>query len=70
MMITEVETLYDRLDRTRMAPADRHLARARLAQAEAFADFLHKAVAAMARLMQGQSAQAPRRPDLGARASS
>jgi hypothetical protein len=29
---------------------------------------LHKAAAAASRLIQGQSAQAPRRPDLGARA--
>jgi len=67
-MDTELEAIYARLDRMRMSQADRHLARARLAQAEVFASLLHKAVATAARLMQGQSAQAPRRPDLGARA--
>lgn len=69
-MDTELEAIYARLDRMRMSEADRHLARARMAQAEAFAGFLHKAIAAASRLIQGQSAQAPRRPDLGARAPS
>jgi hypothetical protein len=70
MMITEVETLYDRLDRMRMSPADRHLAKASLEQAEAFAEFLHRALHALTRLSRGRSAQAPHSPDLGARASS
>lgn len=69
-MDTELAAIYARLDRIRMSEAERHLARARMEQAEAFAALLHRAVAAVARLMQGRSAQAPRRPDLGARASS
>jgi hypothetical protein len=63
-MITEIEALYARLDSIRMSPADRHLARVRLEQAEALADLLHKAVAALARLIRGRSARAPRSSDL------
>jgi hypothetical protein len=49
-MITEIETLYARLDKMRLTTADRHLAKARLAQAEALADLLHRALASVARL--------------------
>ena len=50
-MITEIETLYTRLDKLRMTPAERELAKARLAQAEVFAEAVHAAVAALRRLI-------------------
>jgi hypothetical protein len=50
-MVTEIETLYTRLDKLPLTPADRHLAKARLAQAEALADLLHRAAASLARLI-------------------
>lgn len=49
-MLTELETLYTRLDKLRMTPAERELAKARLAQAEAFAAALAGAVSALGRL--------------------
>ncbi len=52
-MITEVETLYSRLDKLRMTPADRELAKARLAQAEAFAAGLHAVMERLRRLVRG-----------------
>lgn len=54
MTTTELETLYDRLDKIRMTPADRALAKVRLAQAEAFAEAVHGVVAALKRLLPGQ----------------
>jgi len=65
-MITELETLYRRLDEMRMSAADRELAKARLAQADALAQFVLAAVAALRRLTRVRSAQAPRSPDLQA----
>ena len=53
-MISEVESLYARLDKLRMTPADRELAKARLAQAEAFASGLHAAYMRLARLVHGR----------------
>lgn len=62
-MISEVETLYSRLDKVRMTPADRELAKARLAQAEAFAGVLHAAIERLGRLFHGGD-HGPRRPGL------
>lgn len=62
MTTTELEAFYDRLDKIRMTPADRELAKARLAQAEAFAAALHAAVAAVRKLFSvhiGQDLSAP-----------
>jgi hypothetical protein len=50
-MMTEIETLYSRLEKLRMTPADRALAAAHLAQAEAFAATMHSALAALRRLI-------------------
>jgi hypothetical protein len=69
-MDTELEAMTTWLDRLRISEADRHLARIEMERAEAFAALVHKAVAATTRLIRGQSAQAPRSPDLGAPASS
>jgi hypothetical protein len=68
-MITELEALYARLDRVRMTEADRHMAKAHLARAEAFANFLHGAVAGLTRIIRARSAQAARSSDLQARGS-
>jgi hypothetical protein len=68
-MVTEIETLYTRLDEIHMTPADRHLAKARLAQAEALADLLHGAIAGLARVIGARSAPVPHSPDLRARGS-
>lgn len=51
MTITELETLYARLDAMRMTPAERALARARLEQAEAFAAAMHHAATAVRKLL-------------------
>ena len=53
-MISEIQTLYSRLDALRMTPADRELARARLEQAEAFAAGLHAAYARLAGLVRSR----------------
>lgn len=59
-MITELEALYKRLDEMHMTPADRELAKARLAQAEALARAFEGALAKFARLIGAHSARAPR----------
>ena len=59
-MISEIETLYQRLDEMRMTPADRHMAKVQLARAEALADLLHQATTGLARLLRARSARAPR----------
>jgi hypothetical protein len=69
-MDTELEAISTCLDRLRLSEAERHLARVEMERAEAFAAFVHKAVIALRRLVQGHDAPAPRRPDLGAPASS
>jgi hypothetical protein len=69
-MDTELEAITTWLDRLRLSEAERHLARAEMERAEAFAELVHRAVKALGRLAQGHSAQAPRSPDLGAPASS
>ncbi len=61
-MTTEIEALFAHLDRMRMTPAERELAKARLEQAEAFAAALHAAVAAVKKLFpahNGQDLSAP-----------
>ena len=65
-MTTELEALYARLDRVRMTEADRQMAKANLARAEALANFLQRLAAALARLMRGRIARAPRSLDLQA----
>jgi hypothetical protein len=67
MTITELETLYRRLDETRMSAADRELAKARLAQADALAGFFLALGAGVTRLMRAGSAPAPRSSGLNAR---
>jgi len=62
-MISEVETLYSRLEKLRMTSADRELAKARLAQAEAFAAGLHAIVSQLSRRVRGAS-RGPRQPGL------
>lgn len=59
-MITELDVLYQRLDQMNMTPADRELAKARLAQADALAAAFQGAVATLARLIGAQSDRAPR----------
>jgi hypothetical protein len=59
-MISEIETLYQRLDEMRMTPADRHMAKVQLARAEALADLLHQAATGLARLLRARSARASR----------
>jgi hypothetical protein len=66
-MITELEALYKRLDEMRMTPADRELAKARLAQAEAFVAAFEGALARLARLIGAYNARAPRTLGLAAR---
>ena len=63
-MITEIETLYTRLDKLPMTPADRELAKARLEQAEAFAEGLHALLAALGRLLPSRHGQGPHHPGL------
>ena len=53
-MISEIQTLYSRLDSLPMTPAERELARARLAQAEAFSAWLHAAYTRLAGLVHGR----------------
>lgn len=59
-MITELEVLYKRLDEMNMTPADRELAKARLAQADAIAGAFQGALAGFARLIGAHSVRAPR----------
>lgn len=64
MSTTELETFYDRLDKIRMTPADRALAKVRLAQAESFARLLHDLATALkkfipARARKGQDMWGP-----------
>jgi hypothetical protein len=59
MTITELETFYLRLDRMRMTPAERELAKAHLAQAEAFAGVLHAGLSWLRRLKEGQHVFGP-----------
>lgn len=70
MMITELETLYRRLDDMRMSAAERELAKARLAQGDAIARFFLAGASAVSRLMRAGSASARHSSDLNARASS
>lgn len=66
-MISELEALYKRLDEMQMTEADRHAAKASLAQAEALASFL----AALTRRLGGaRSAPAPRSSGRPVQASS
>lgn len=67
-MISELETLFKRLDEMRMSPAERNLAKARLMQAEAIAHGLQAALKALGRLIPGRSAPAPRSLGLHAQA--
>jgi hypothetical protein len=67
-MISELETLFKRLDEMRMTPAERNLAKARLMQADAIANGLHAAFRNLARLIPGRSAPAPRSLGLHAQA--
>ena len=53
-MISEIETLYTRLEKLRMTPADRELAKARLEQAEAFAAAIHGAIVKLGQLLRGR----------------
>ena len=64
--MNDLNVLYSRLDEVRMTSADRQLAKASLAQAEALANFLQRLAAALARLRRGRSARAPRSLDLQA----
>ena len=65
-MISEIETLYQRLDEMRMTTADRHMAKVQLARAEALTDLLHKAATGLALLLRARSARALRSLDLQA----
>jgi hypothetical protein len=65
-MISELEVLYKRLDEARMTEADRHAAKAHLAQAEALVEL----VASAARFIRGRSVAAPRSSGRPAQASS
>ena len=67
-MKTRTEPLYARVEALPLQYADRELAKAYLADADAFASFLYGAVAAVKRLIAGRSAQAPRSSHLRARA--
>jgi hypothetical protein len=61
-MTTEIEALFAHLDKMRMTPAERDLAKARLAQADALAAALLAAVAAVKKLFpahKGQDLSAP-----------
>ncbi len=66
-MITELEVLYKRLDEMTMTPYDRELAKARLAQADALAGVLQRALSGLARRFGAQSARAPRALGLAGR---
>ena len=66
-MIIELDVLYKRLDEMGMTPSDRELAKARLAQADALADVLQRALAGLARLFGAQGARAPRALGLAGR---
>jgi len=55
MTTTELEAFYDRLDKIRMTPADRALAKVRMAQAEAFAAAVHGAMTALNKLLRRRS---------------
>jgi len=68
MTITELEVLYRRLDEVRMTAADRELAKARLAQADAVAGFFLAVAAGFRRLMRAGTAPARRNSGLSARA--
>jgi hypothetical protein len=65
-MMSELEVLYRRLDEMRMTQADRHMAKASLAQAEALAELRARA----ARFIRGRSVPAPRSSGRPAQASS
>lgn len=67
-MKTRYEPLYARVDALPLPRAERELAKAYLADAGAFADFLYGAVAALARFSPVRSAQAPRSARLRAQA--
>ena len=64
MMTTEIETLYARLDKLPVTPAERALAKARLEQAEAFAAAVHAAFAGLGRLVRGRHFHDSGHPDL------
>lgn len=65
-MISELEALYKRLDEMRMTEADRHAAKANLAQAEALIELAARA----ARFIRGRSAPTLRSSGQPAQASS
>jgi hypothetical protein len=67
-MKTRYEPLYARVEALPLQYADRELAKAYLADADAFASFLYEALAALRRLIVARSAQAPRSSHLRARA--
>jgi len=66
-MITELDVLYKRIDEMSMTPADRELAKARLAQAEALAAAFEGALTKLARLIGAHSVRAPRTLGLAGR---
>lgn len=68
-MISELEVLYKRLDEMRMTEADRHAAKASLAQAEALLELV-ELVARAVRFIRGRSVPAPRSSGRPAQASS
>jgi hypothetical protein len=70
MTITELETLFRRVDEIRMSAAERELAKARLAQGDAVARFFLSVATGLRRLMRAGSAPARRNSGLNARVSS
>jgi hypothetical protein len=58
-MTTEIEALFARLEKMRMTPADRELAKARLAQADAFAAALLASLSWLRRLKERQHVFGP-----------
>jgi hypothetical protein len=67
-MKTRHEPLYARVEALPLPRAERELAKAYLADAAAFADFLYAALAALSRFSPARSAQAPRSARLRAQA--
>ena len=59
-MKTAYEPLYARVEALPLPHAERELAKAYLADAGAFADFLYEALAALTRFSPARSARAPR----------
>ncbi len=61
-MISELEALYISVDKIRMSEADRHMAKVRLAQADAFAGLLLGGVDLVKRLLGSRPRRRPLRP--------